>query len=157
MTREIQLSQGMVSFVDDEDFEKVNSHKWFLCRSNQTYYAIRHARINGKVKTFSIHREVLKAPKGLQVDHINHNGLDNRKENLRLATNTENARNKKSTGHKGVCWNKSAKMYQAKITINYKSIHLGCFESVSDAAKAYDKAAKNYFGDFAQLNFPEKM
>jgi hypothetical protein len=95
------------------------------------------------------------------VDHINGNGLDNRKSNLRICThqqNCENSRKRKKSfsKYKGVYWSKNAKKWVAQITIDGKSKHLGYFELEEDAAAAYDKAAVKYFGEFACLNFRRK-
>ena len=110
-----------------------------------------------------MHRQIMNAPKGTPIDHKDHNGLNNTRENLRLATISENARNCEKTKrptsskYKGVCWNKKSKKWQAHIHYNGISIHLGLFDSEEDAAKAYDEAAKIYHGEFAVLNFPEVL
>jgi hypothetical protein len=107
----------------------------------------------------SMHRMVVNAPKGLFVDHINHNGLDNRKANLRICTNLQNLRNKRpKTGctseYKGVHWCKGRNKFRANIYLNKKAIHLGYFHDEIAAAKAYDEKARELFGEFAYLNFP---
>jgi hypothetical protein len=94
------------------------------------------------------------------VDHIDHNGLNNRRSNLRLCTAQQNARNHRpqlrgSSKYKGVSWRQDGKVFRALIWHNGKSINLGRFKNEIDAAKAYDKAAKKYFGEFAYLNFPD--
>lgn len=107
-----------------------------------------------------MHREILQVPDGMLVDHINHNGLDNRNANLRPATSAENNRNRrKSTKRKyhsrfkGVSWNKDQKKWSARILFNYDNKFIGYFENETEAAKAYDEAAKFYHKDFAVLNF----
>ena len=101
----------------------------------------------------------MNTPEGLYVDHINHNGLDNRKVNLRLATHAENIRNarrpkiNKSSKYRGVCYSKHNKKWRATILVNHKKKHLGYFRDEKEAGKAYDKAAKLYYKDFAILNF----
>ena len=109
-----------------------------------------------------MHREVIHPPGYLFVDHINHNGLDNRKANLRPATRSQNSFNRLiiirkdlSSKYKGVTWGKYKKMWQARIGIYGKRKHIGFFKDEVQAAMAYDKAAKKYHGEFASLNFKE--
>ncbi|MBA7655390.1 hypothetical protein ES703_63294 [subsurface metagenome] len=107
-----------------------------------------------------MHRQIMNPPREMLVDHINYNGLDNRKANLRLATLTQNNRhtrrtmNPGSSKYKGVCWYNREKRWAVRITANGKNIPLGYFKDEIEAAKAYDKAARKYHGDFAALNFP---
>ncbi len=152
----IPLSQGKVAIVDAEDYPWLNKRNWYANRAKRTYYA----RGTIKGKHAPMHRQILNAPPHLVVDHINRNGLDNRKSNLRLCTHFQNQRNRRpgrngSSKYKGVRWSKRDKKFRAGITCNRKSYHLGMFESEIDAAKAYDNAAKKVFGEFAYLNFPE--
>jgi hypothetical protein len=106
-----------------------------------------------------MHREVLGVPPHLFVDHINHNGLDNRKANLRPATKSQNCQNKRlgrkntSSKYRGVHWHRRFGKWQASIRVNRKSIHLGYFTDELEAAKAYDRASSKYHGDFGKPNF----
>jgi hypothetical protein len=111
-------------------------------------------------KALKMHREIMHAPDHLVVDHIDHDGLHNRKRNLRLCTFAENCRNTRRTApstskYKGVHWRKRTKKWAAAIRFDNKTYHLGCFDTELDAGKAYDQAAKKYHGAFASLNFPD--
>lgn len=156
--KKIQLTKGKFSLVDDEDYEKLIQWKWQLSSKG---YACRSQRIgerkyNKKIAVW-MHREIINATKELQVDHINGDKLDNRKSNLRLCTGTQNLGNvgvpkHNTSGYKGVSWDKSKNKYEAYITKRDKKVYLGIFDDKQKAAKAYNKAAKQYFGDFAHLN-----
>ena len=155
--KRIKLTFGKYAIVDADDYGWLGQYNWCTVKKSQTWYAYTFT-IDGK--RLSMHRLVTNAPKRMLVDHINHNGLDNRKPNLRLCTHQQNQRNKRpqrggSSKYKGVSWCKSRMKFRAMIWNNGKSIYLGSFESEIDAAKAYDKKAKELFGEFAYLNFPE--
>lgn len=152
---EIILSRGLVALVDDEDFERVNQYNWFALKAVKKYYAVR----NENKSTTIMHRFILNADKGIYVDHINGDSLDNRKFNLRTCTNQQNSRNSKkqnncSSKYKGVCWIKQRNKFLAQICINYKQVFLGYYDDEIEAAKSYDEAARKGFSDFAALNFP---
>ena len=156
---EIKLTKGKVAIVDEIDADLAR-HNW---RCNSKGYAVRW-RDRGKLEL--LHRIILarilerELRSGEYVDHINGDKTDNRRENLRLATNTQNNANvgkrkgTYSSEYKGVSWYKPTKKWRARIVVNYKTIHLGLFPDEMDAASAYDEAAMEYFGDFANLNFP---
>ena len=153
----IPLTQGKFAIVDAENYEQLSKYRWYAVKSRRTYYAIRSVK-RSRVQ-IRMHRMLLNAPPGLLVDHINNNGLDNRRSYLRLCTRAQNALNQRprrgtSSRYKGVGWDKSKKKFRASITHHYKRIHLGYFDDEIDAAKAYDKKAKELFGEFAYLNFP---
>jgi hypothetical protein len=152
----LELTWGKYAIVDAEDYEKLKDYKWCTIQGAQTFYA-KTFYLSGAI--LAMHRLILDAPKGLYVDHIDHNGLNNRKSNLRLCTNQQNLRNKLprpgcSSKYKGVSWSKARNKFRANIYLNRKAIHLGYFDSEIDAAKAYDKKAHELFGEFAYLNFP---
>ncbi len=153
--RRIKLTQGKYAIVDPEDYEKLIGYNWFAVKDLHTFYAQRNE--NGK--TIKMHRQIMNPPPGRFVDHENHEGLDNRKANLRIATPAENSRNRKkqssksSSRYKGVYLAKETKKWRAAIYHNNECIHLGYFENEEDAAKAYDQAARLYHGEFASLNF----
>lgn len=140
--REIPLTQGLVALVDDDDFEVLNKFKWVAARIKQTYYAVRNLpRENGKQT--SMHRVILNTPDGMDTDHINGNGLDNRRENLRVVSHRGNAQNrhsKKSSQYPGICWNKQKMKWQASIRINGQKHHLGYYRVEIHAYESYRKA-----------------
>jgi hypothetical protein len=158
--KEIPLTQNKIAIVDDKDFEELSKHKWCINKSKSYVYAARRVRINGMTKLFKMHREILKLSykDGKIVDHINHNGLDNRKCNLRLVDKSLNGYNCKKyinnpSGYRGVTKRKNK--WRAAIRINGKLKHLGSFSSVRDAALAYDCAVSLYRIQNAPLNFPQ--
>lgn len=156
----IPLTRGKVALIDDEDFDVVKKYKWHACPSHRGLYAITNVRRNDKRTTIGMHRLIL-GLKGKDVcDHINHDGLDNRRSNLRAATPLENGRNKlrptsNKSGYKGVFLIESSGMFRALIKDNAKQLHIGCFSCAEDAARAYDQKAEEIHGEFACLNFPK--
>ncbi len=156
--RWITLTQGKFTLVDDEDFNRVCRWKWYAIKGKYTYYAARMNYAAGK-KIVRMHRYILGLQNNdkRQVDHIDGNGLNNRRSNIRACTRTENQRNRKAqTGtskFKGVNWHKCTKTWRARIRINKKLLLLGSYDFEIGAAKGYDKAAKKHFGEFAKLNF----
>lgn len=154
----IKLTKGKRAIVDDEDFEKVNQFKWQTKIHKDTSYASRCDYGGGAYKVeIKMHRFIINAPKEKFVDHINGNGLDNRKENLRLCTHAENQRNAKirsdnKSGYKGVGWNKQKNKWETRVRLNGRPKIVGFFSDPVDAAKAYDAKAKEIYGDFARLN-----
>jgi len=156
--KEIKLTQGQVTIVDDEEFEKLNRFKWHAQKEGRKFRAGRSVTCGNKRKTLLMHRIILNAPAGMEVDHINGNPLDNRRTNLRLATAHQNRRNhigpnkNNKLGIKGVYWYKRYKKYQVTIGFNNKRIYIGYFTSLSDADKAYRDAEVTYFGNFARGN-----
>ena len=147
--------KGRFLLVNDEDFGMFSYFKWCI---NNKGYAVAHIPKSGDFgQNILAHRLIFTPLKGMDIDHINGNKLDCRRENLRFANRSQNTANKryqgKSSKYKGVCYHKCAKFWTAKITVNYKQIGLGSFKQEKLAAEAYDEAAKKYFGEFARLNF----
>ena len=160
--RRIPLTKGKYAIVDPEDFERLNKHKWHAMKSRNTFYASRKIHLGkNKVKYIKMHREIIQPPDHLVVDHINHNGLDNRKANIRSATRLQNSYNRihfrknPSSKYKGVSWKKQKKKWLVQIRYNGQRKFLGYFKDEIQAAKAYDKAAKKNHVEFASLNFKE--
>jgi len=144
--KEIPLTQGKITIVDDGDYERLNQFKWCVMNGRGYWRAARHIQeINGKRKNEYMARYILDAPSDMDVDHINGKTLDNRKENLRLCTESINTQNQHisrgSSNYQGVHWNKRAKKWCARITKNQIRYHLGYFRTEIDAACAYNKAA----------------
>jgi len=161
--RRIPLTRGKFAIVDPDDYIWLKKFKWHASKNGYTFYAKRSVYTGEKSrsKTLAMHRRIIKAPDNLLVDHINHNGLDNRKANLRLATPAQNNRNcliiKKRNAYsqyRGVTWSKRKKRWLVMIRFDGKRKFLGYFKDEIQAAKTYDMAAKIYHREFAALNFP---
>lgn len=152
--KEIKLTRGMVALVDDEDFEYLNQWKWRAIPNNKTFYSQRDVQVNNHRFSIKMHRLIMNTPDSMEVDHIDHNGLNNQKSNLRNCTRNENMRNKITWGkskYKGVCHLRNNK-FLAHIRLSGKLNHLGTFLNEEDAARAYDRAALKYYGEFAHIN-----
>ena len=148
---------GVFAMVDDADFDALSQWKWSAEKRNGTFYAIRSVRRpDGKKTTIRMHRQLV--GNGVEVDHADGNGLNNQRENLRPCSVAENQQNRKcargTSQYKGVMWDRFHNCWKAKIIVNGERIHLGSFKSEQDAALQYDASAKEYFGEFASLNFP---
>lgn len=159
----IGLTRGKVALIDDDDFERVSKFKWtsLYNPNNKKWYARRAVGGRGRQTTIYMHRFILNAPKGIQVDHINGEGLDNQKRNLRLATNAQNHQNQikpvaSKSGFRGVSFDKRRNKFYARIWLNGRRISLGRFQTAVEAARAYDEAAVKLHGEFARLNFERK-
>lgn len=162
--REIPLTQGLVALVDDEDFEPLTQYRWYAHRGCHTFYADRKQRINVPPyqKSLTMHRELLQALSGQEVDHIDGDGLNNQRANLRLATTSQNQSNRamlpnNTSGRRGVSWHRRDRRWRAAIGQGNKVVHLGLFIDLDDAARAYDLAARSLFGEFARPNFPSEV
>ncbi len=135
----IEMAGGFVTLVDDEDFEYLNQFKWHTCRSCNTWYAVRELiRRNGPTSKIRMHRVIMNPPEGKYIDHINHDGLDNRRSNLRIVTTRENIMNMErgnSTGYLGV--KRHYDKFGAQIRINGKRIWLGRYDTAEEAHNVY--------------------
>ncbi len=156
--KQIPLTQGKFALVDDDVYEWASKYKWYTRRKKNTCYAERNTGTWPFRKIVRLHREIMNAEQGIQVDHINGNGLDCRRTNMRLASNAENQRNRGSqanntSGYKGVVWDNAKRKWRARIRVDGTLVHLGYFSVPEDAARAYDVGARMYHGEFAKTNF----
>ena len=152
--KKIELTQGKFALVDDDDFDEINQYNWCFNKG----YAVRNVKVSGKQTTQRMHRLVTNCPDGFDVDHKNHDKLDNRKSNLRVCLKSENQHNQqmrtvaKTSIYKGVSFYKRDGNWRAEIMLNYKHKFLGYFTNETDAAIAYNNAAIEFFGEFALIN-----
>lgn len=153
----IMLTQGKVALVDDEDYDWLSQWKWCATRASKNkWYAKRRTKNNDKTPGQSLYmHRVLVGTEAREVDHKDGNGLNNQRVNLRPATRMQNGANMRRRSKRmyhGVTRTQHA--WLARIHVNYRTIHLGSFRTIEQAARAYDAAAKEKFGEFAHLNFP---
>ena len=153
--KKIKLTRGAYTIVGDADYEKINKFKWFYTGK----YAVRWKRLSKDMrKMWYMQWDIVgNPPKGFETDHINGNKIDNRRNNLRIVTHSQNQINRKmpqnnTSGFKGVCWDKIKQKWRADIKLNYKRIFLGNFKNKSEAARAYNKMAEKLYGKLAYLN-----
>ena len=163
-TLSIPLSQGKFALIDEEDFPLVAPHRWYAVWCGKGWYA--RATIGGR--NVYLHRLITNAPPKRVVDHINHDGFDNRRANLRVCSNGENMRNRSGrqrnnlTGYVGVSFAPThgkyirKKPYRAFVFLDGKRISCGCYVTAEEAARARDRAAMELHGEFATLNFPDE-
>lgn len=155
---EIQLNQGKVALVDEADYALVSGITWTANNQAHLWYAT-----NNDLR-LKMHRVIMAAPANMHVDHINGDGLDNRRQNLRLATRYQNAANRRKfadgnrkyrSRYKGV--RPDHHKFGALVSTRGKRIYIGSFKTEIEAAQAYDRKARELFGEFASLNFPEDL
>ncbi len=157
------MAQPRYAKVDPADYKRLCGYEWLAKKGRNSFFARRRvpAGKGGKEALIYMHQEIIEVPEGMVVDHINHDGMDNRGANLRAATYSENMYHRrkrsgaKQSKYKGIYWRKKNRKWQALITFEKKRIYLGYFWNEIEAAKAYDRAAMKYHGEFASLNFPE--
>ena len=156
---EIPLTQGKAAIIDDED-AYLARYEWHAqARDSGRFYAKRTDWTSGVARTVYLHREVMCAAPGTDVDHRNRDGLDCRRRNLRLAVGGGNQQNSarrrgNRSGYKGVCWNAAKSRWQAQVQVDHRNLYLGLYSEAIDAARAYDFAAMWLHGEYARFNFP---
>jgi hypothetical protein len=156
----IELTQGQITIVDDENYEYLMQWKWYAWFSvcSKSFYAARMTVLNGKRAVIYMHRLIMKVTdRKIQVDHKNHITLNNQQSNLRIATASQNASNSRAkkngkSKYLGVCWHTQNNKWQAAIVKDRKSEYIGLFKNEIDAAKAYNAKALELHGEFANLN-----
>jgi hypothetical protein len=153
----VPLSRGYEAVIDAEDIAIVEGFNWTASPAGRTVYAGRIATKNGKPKHVSMHRAIIKAPKGKHVDHIDGNALNNQKSNLRLATPSQNQHNARlridnPSGYKGVRLYKPSGKWQARISAQKKQYHLGYFDTIEEAHQAYIDASNLLHGEFGKTS-----
>lgn len=151
--KEIKLTQGKIAVVDDSDFDQVNQFKWYAVKDKRRWYAKRTVKEGSK--NLFLHQFLFRGLKG--IDHRDGNGLNNRRDNLRPATKSQNQANqpkcrKSSSRFKGVFYRRDNGKWRSILGLNGRLVHLGQFDCEEDAALAYNGAAKLFFGEFARLN-----
>jgi hypothetical protein len=155
--KEIKLPKGFTAMVDDDDFERLSAFSWLVRKASKLVYAVRHERINGKIVWHYMHREILNPPNSAKIDHIDRNGLNNTRSNLRLCSHKENMWNRSgssnaSSKYKGVYLDKIRGKWGARIMVNGNPIRIGNFYSEKVAALAYDLTASYHYKEFAFIN-----
>jgi hypothetical protein len=155
----IPLTQGKFAKVDPDDYTWLAQFRWHSKTNEYAAYAVRTITRDRRQKRIYMHRLIMNTPPHLVCDHVNHDGLDNRRHNLRNCTLTQNNANTRpaknaSSKYKGVSYNKRRKKFAAFIKKAGSQIHLGYFHDEIEAARAYDRAARKYHKAFALLNFP---
>lgn len=154
--KEIVLTQGKVALIDDADYAWLNERRWHAKKMAGIWYAARFQRLGGKGVTILMHREIMATPGGLVVDHIDGDGLNCQRGNMRNCPQRDNIMNQRpqrarSSKYRGVRWRKGDR-WEARIKINGRAMQLGCFATQEDAARSYNAAARTYFGAFARVN-----
>ncbi len=154
--KEIILTKGKSTLVDDCDFDHLNQWKWSALKAKKTHYAVRGVGTQSRDGFIYMHREILGAQLGIGVDHRDKNGLNNQRENLRLATKSQNGCNRgkpsnNTSGVKGVTWDSAHNRWRSQIAVNGRTKYLGLFSDIQEAKLARDEALVKYHGEFSHI------
>ena len=158
--KHLALQNGSFALVDDEDYEELSKFKWYADKRPRSCYVRRLEKNNTpegpRQRCIYLHRQIMQPPPGMDVDHINSDAMDNRRDNLRICTRSQNNQNARrrvdsNQAYKGV-WITTNGKYAARIYDKGKKLHIGVFDSELSAASAYDQKAKELFGQYAKLN-----
>jgi hypothetical protein len=156
--KKIKLTQEKTALVDDSDFLKLKKFKWYANKGGKNFYALRNYYLPGKIrKTMRMHALIMgPAPDGFEVDHVDGNGLNNQRKNLRFCTKSQNAMNvgkrlHNTSGFKGVSWDNATKKWKVQININKKQCYLGVYSDKLSAYEVYCKACVKFHGEFGKF------
>ena len=150
---------AIFAIIDEQDFQTVNQYRWCVAPNGKTIYAYAYCSL--RKKSISMHRLIMGFPSGKEIDHIDHDGLNNSRSNLRACSHAQNTQNRRATNkrnsiYKGVFFRNhcpNGNPWYANVWVDGKNIHLGPFASEIEAAKAYDKRIRETRGDYAFTNF----
>ena len=157
--RIIELTKGMVAKVSDSDYELVSDYKWYAHKGTSGHYYAANMtnKVDGKRQRIFMHRLINNTPEGFETDHANGDSLDNRRNNLRTVTKSQNQHNTvlrkdNTSGFKGVGWHKASGKWRTRINKDGVTVFSGFFHSKLEAAEAYNEQALELFGEYARLN-----
>ncbi len=155
--KKIKLTQSKFAEIDDSDYEELNRHKWFAVESSGLFYAGRKSpKVNGHSKIIRMHADIMKTSEGEYTDHIDGDGLNNQRNNLRVCTNSQNGMNRgkpksNTSGFKGVTWHKANQKWQSQINVEGTYKYLGGFNTRLEAYEAYCMACEKYHKEFSNI------
>lgn len=157
----IPLTKGYVTTVDQSDYFTLVGFSWYALKVQRRVYAARSEKVDGEKRIVLMHRQIMGEPEKRDVDHRDGDGLNNRRENLRVATRQQNLQAfqrkpfRVTSIFRGVSWHAQIGRWRATLKLNRRQISLGCYKDELAAAMAYDKGAKEHFGEFACPNFKQ--
>lgn len=151
----IPLTQGYTAIIDAADVPLVEGYEWNAFLSKHTTYVRRRTSVGGKLRNVWLHRVIAQTPDGLDTDHVDGDGLNNTRGNLRIVTSSQNQCNQRrrdcnTSGHKGVSWYKRNQQWRVQIAVNNRKTHIGYFPNIDDAVAAYEKASMEFHGEFGR-------